>query len=175
MDKYEFTYHMEVKFGGKIVMRTNSGTFYSVKAFNADVAREIKFQQDNGFDTKTRIVIRRLPDNFSDEAYRLGRQADEIDMRLRGVDWTLRDVLPREALGPEYDDDCSFRKLLDCKVIREHGVVTNPQDWPGREKNVQAWWELEGGSAVGWNENMSRGWSFPTIRYSAISRARRNA
>ena len=28
--------------------------------------------------------------------------------------------------------------------------------WPGKEKNVQVWWELLNGYGVGWNENMSR-------------------
>lgn len=78
---------------------------------------------------------------------------------------TLRDVLPREATGGEYGPADRFWKHLDRAVIAEHDSFDNPQYWPGREKNVVAWWELEGGIAVGWNENMSRGWSFPVIRY----------
>ena len=70
----------------------------------------------------------------------------------------LRDVLPKEALGPEYD---FTPKKLDTLVVKRHDVGWN---WPGKHKNICVWWELADGTAVGWNENTSRGWSFPTVR-----------
>lgn len=72
---------------------------------------------------------------------------------------TLRDVLPREALSEGYNFS---EKKLNAKV-----VATNQgyrRRWPGRQKNVVVWWELDDGTACGWNENTSVGWSFPIIR-----------
>jgi len=76
---------------------------------------------------------------------------------------TLRNALPHEALDGTFDD-LPFNKHLDCCIIAEHH--TYEVRWPGSHKNVVVWWELEGGYAVGWNENMSIGWTFPTIRYA---------
>jgi len=36
--------------------------------------------------------------------------------------------------------------------------------WPGKQKHVTEWYELEGGYAVGWNENPALGWTFPVIK-----------
>ena len=33
--------------------------------------------------------------------------------------------------------------------------------WPSKEKFVFNWVILENNIAIGWNENPSRGWSFP--------------
>ena len=37
--------------------------------------------------------------------------------------------------------------------------------WPGNHRYVKDWFTLANGKAVGWNENPSRGWSFPVISY----------
>ena len=71
---------------------------------------------------------------------------------------TLRDVLPTEAFWGEYEND-KFQKFLDVEIVSEH--CTN---WVGNHKNVYYWWNLSNGYAVGWNENPSRGWSFPVVK-----------
>lgn len=71
---------------------------------------------------------------------------------------TLREVLPLQALGGEYT---WTEKKLNTLVVERHDGGWN---WPGRHKNVCVWWELADGTAVAWNENTSRGWSFPIIR-----------
>lgn len=76
---------------------------------------------------------------------------------------TLREELPHEALDGTFSD-LPFNKHLDRCVIAEH--YTHEVRWPGKHKNVVVWWELEGGYAVGWNENMAIGWTFPLIRYT---------
>jgi hypothetical protein len=76
-------------------------------------------------------------------------------LNTNDVGKTLREVLPSEFKDfPE----SRANKFLDRKVI-----CSCPGAWPGREKNVHWWVILEGddGIAVGWNENPSRGWSFP--------------
>lgn len=92
--------------------------------------------------------------------------------RLAGM--TLADAAPREFMGAEYND-VRARRFAEIEVVesrsgslcREHGVLVWRKDpWPGREKNVLVWWVLANGYAVGWNENPSRGWSFPVVRYS---------
>lgn len=70
----------------------------------------------------------------------------------------LKDVLPREALGPEFEGD-PFRDLLDETVIES--IDEYDPRFPFKHKNIFVWWILENGKAVGWNENPSRGWSFP--------------
>lgn len=64
-------------------------------------------------------------------------------------------------------NDTKAYEFRDVEVIKEHtlsGSDSNWVSWPGREKNVFNWWELENGYAVGWNENPSIGWSFPVIK-----------
>lgn len=70
-------------------------------------------------------------------------------------DETLRDVLPKEALG--FPDD-PFYEYLDVRVIEKRSG-----GWSGPQKNVHFWWRLENGKAVGWNESPSHGWSWPVI------------
>ena len=73
----------------------------------------------------------------------------------------LRDVLPHEALSGEYENS-PVRRFLDTEVVIEHeGYQLR---WPGPQRNVGTWWELANGWAVGWNENPSRGWSFPAVK-----------
>ena len=77
---------------------------------------------------------------------------------------TLKDVLPHEFMAGEYDDTPAYK-------LRDEEVVISGDDlckrWPGPQRNVTAWWVLANGKAVGWNENPSRGWSFPVISYRA--------
>jgi len=54
-------------------------------------------------------------------------------------------------------------RMRDCKVIQDN-MVESGQPWPGKHVHVHVWWELENGYAVGWNENPSRGWSFPVVK-----------
>lgn len=70
---------------------------------------------------------------------------------------TLKDVMPREFMGCEYDG-CRARKLADVEVLSEHEF-----NWPGDHRNVVSWVKLVNGKAVGWNESPARGWAFPVI------------
>lgn len=76
---------------------------------------------------------------------------------------TLKDAMPHQFLGGEYNDTSAY-KLRDMKVAK---VYSNGEPgwkrWPGLHKNVHLWVELENGKMVGWNENPARGWSFPVI------------
>jgi hypothetical protein len=91
---------------------------------------------------------------------------------------TLKDELPKEffaefmTTNAQYDPAHPQGKpspaalLLDVQVVREYSRVTDEagyKPWPGPQKDVHCWWELESGKAVGWNENPSKGWSFPVI------------
>lgn len=80
---------------------------------------------------------------------------------------TLKDVMPL-ALSEREGLYCKTKAhtMLDIEVMAEHG---DPLDddmvrWPGKHKNVFFWVELKNGYAVGWNENLSKGWSFPVLK-----------
>ena len=73
---------------------------------------------------------------------------------------TLEQVLPYE-FGLEFDDTQAY-KFKDVRVIKKHDAREKP--WPGTHKNITYWWELANGYAVGMNENLARGWSFPVIK-----------
>lgn len=75
---------------------------------------------------------------------------------------TLRDELGNYLAGCEYVETPAY-KLLDVEVVASHGL--NTKSWPGRHRYVYNWVELANGKAVGFNENPSRGWSFPVIPY----------
>jgi len=90
----------------------------------------------------------------------------------------LKNELPREffaefmTTNAQYDPAHPNGKpspaalLLEERVVREYSRVTDEagyKPWPGSQKDVHCWWELENGKAVGWNENPSKGWSFPVI------------
>jgi hypothetical protein len=78
---------------------------------------------------------------------------------------TLKDVMPREMAG---DMDTAAYKLRDVTVVAKHSLSDDDwKPWPGSHKNVVFWVILTNGKAVGWNENLSRGWSFPVIRVGA--------
>lgn len=74
---------------------------------------------------------------------------------------TLGMVAPEEFLGGEYLDTPAFA-MRDTRVLARVDGCEVP--WPGSHRNVNVWWLLEGGHAVGFNENPSRGWSFPVVR-----------
>lgn len=76
----------------------------------------------------------------------------------------LRECLPSEFMGCEYETAAS-RKWADVEVVAKFDSREHP--WPGKEKNVNFWYGLANGRAVGFNENPARGWSFPLIKWSA--------
>lgn len=74
---------------------------------------------------------------------------------------TLRECLPTEFTGGEYHNTRAF-KLKDREVMRCVDGCVPGNGWPGREVNVMNWYILDDGyTYVGFNENPSRGWSFP--------------
>lgn len=81
-----------------------------------------------------------------------------------GTTKSLREAMPPEFSGCEYRTDRAQR-FADVKVVKEFDATKPDQRWPGKQKNVFYWVALANGYAVGWNENPSKGWSFPIIRY----------
>jgi len=77
---------------------------------------------------------------------------------------TLKDVLPYEFMRGEYTDTRAYQ-FRDVEVVKEHRLCS--AKWPGQHKHVCSWYELANGYAVGWNENPSKGWSFPVIKFSS--------
>jgi hypothetical protein len=75
---------------------------------------------------------------------------------------TLKEVMPDDFERFFYDTR-SYR-YADVEVVKVHGYSYHFKPWPGPHKHVFLWVELANGYAVGWNENPSRGWSFPVIR-----------
>jgi hypothetical protein len=78
----------------------------------------------------------------------------------------LKDVLPIEFQDGSYDNSQAF-KFKDVEINEEFFAYKNDKEfrqWPGKTKNVYYWCILKNGYAVGWNENPSRGWSFPIIK-----------
>lgn len=73
---------------------------------------------------------------------------------------TLAQKLPHEFTGCEYTDTEAFL-YKDVEVVAEYDGRMTP--WPGPHKNVMCWFRLANGKSVGFNENPSRGWSFPVI------------
>lgn len=71
---------------------------------------------------------------------------------------TLTEVAPKEFADDFYP---AFTKHGNVEVVE---TVRN-RPWPGREKNVKVWWVLANGKAVGFNENLVTGWTFPVITY----------
>lgn len=67
----------------------------------------------------------------------------------------LKDVLPREFMTSEFENSLA-RRYAEEKVLVQHD-----------------WWELKNGYVVGWNENPSRGWSFPVEKSSDFVEASR--
>jgi hypothetical protein len=87
---------------------------------------------------------------------------------------TLAETMPYEFTGAEYQDTPAY-KLKDERVAAVYSLSSNEETakwkpWPGKEKYVYFWVLLVNGKAVGFNENPSRGWSFPVVGPAAISR-----
>jgi hypothetical protein len=78
----------------------------------------------------------------------------------------LRDVLPDEFFGGEYCDTPAHM-LKNEEVVAVLDGTSCGHFWIGTHKNVMHWWILKNGMAVGWNENPSRGWSFPVMKLPA--------
>jgi len=78
---------------------------------------------------------------------------------------TLEEWMPYDAFNSgHWNETNPFWKYKNVKVTIVHDEDDNMDAWPGRHKNVIAWWELENGYAVGWNRNRITGHSFPVIR-----------
>ena len=79
---------------------------------------------------------------------------------------TLRDAAPYEFATEHVD--CQAQRFASVEVVRQHPADPLSDNamkpWPGSHRNVHVWWELANGYAVGWNENPSRGWSFPVVK-----------
>lgn len=82
---------------------------------------------------------------------------------------TLRDFLPAEFMNGTYEKSQAM-KYADVEVIArfEYSIVDDSlstfKPWPGKHKNVYSWCSLANGKSVGWNENPSKGWSFPVMK-----------
>lgn len=73
--------------------------------------------------------------------------------------------MPYEYLHDSAFDNEKAHKFDNVQVIWQQNVlarITKP--WPGKHKNVYFWVILKNGYAVGWNENPSKGWSFPLVK-----------
>ncbi len=88
----------------------------------------------------------------------------------------LREWLPKEFFASYQDSKAN--KYLDIEIKEEYtsseshqlfinGKTYTHKSWRGiggTHKHVLYWVLLENGYAVGWNENPSRGWSFPVMK-----------
>src|ERR1044072_9270428 len=74
----------------------------------------------------------------------------------------LADLLPAAFLDGEYESSPAVAFAF-VDVIATHRQEERP--WPGDHKYVSVWYVLANGKAVGWNQNPTRGWSFPVITY----------
>jgi hypothetical protein len=89
----------------------------------------------------------------------------ETDVDIRGCEIIrLRDSMPHEFVGGEYHDTQAYG-MRDVPVVREVYARDYFTKWPGKQKNVYFWVVLANGKAVGFNENPSKGWSFPVITF----------
>jgi hypothetical protein len=77
---------------------------------------------------------------------------------MKLIEWA-----PQEFAAGIWDDTRSW-KFRDVEVVEEYGYGEKWKPWPGTHKNVMNWCVLANGYAVGWNENPSRGWSFPVVK-----------
>jgi hypothetical protein len=75
----------------------------------------------------------------------------------------LRDIMPAELTGGEYNDTRAYQ-FRDVEAV----AFLHPGNrWPGSQRHVTVWAMLANGYAVGWNENPGKGWSFPCIKVPA--------
>lgn len=79
----------------------------------------------------------------------------------------LIDVLPAEFMQGSYENSPAMAHVFVDVVDTFHA---GERPWPGRHKNVSVWYALADGTAVGFNENKQRGWSFPVITYPPMPR-----
>ncbi len=113
--------------------------------------RDIDIELCDFFPPKVRLLQRKIKE------YREGLES-------------LLEATPREFGAGEFNNTTAY-KYRHLKVVEEHSSVGKVfserkkiKPWPGSHQNVYTWYELEDGHAVGWNENPSRGWSFPVVR-----------
>ena len=95
-------------------------------------------------------------------------------LKRRDMMITLRDWLSYDALDDVTTEQ--IRKYYHCEVLQQYGGMVMGKDglltagpwkpWPGAHKHVMNWCVLDNGKAIGFNENPSRGWGFPVIRYT---------
>jgi hypothetical protein len=114
--------------------------------------RDVKIAEINGLRKAIQIL---------NDTYKMNEplSSTPIDVKVK----TLKDCLPYEAAGCEFTG-LPFRKYIDVAVVKEIDAFNHR--WPGRHKNVNHWYILENGKAVGFNENPSVGWSFPVINHN---------
>jgi hypothetical protein len=79
----------------------------------------------------------------------------------------LIDVLPAEFMNGSYEHSPAMPHVFVDVLETCHG---DERPWPGKHKNVAVWYVLADGKAVGFNENKTRGWSFPVITYPRVQR-----
>lgn len=72
----------------------------------------------------------------------------------------LKEWLPSEFFHEEHKAS-KANNYLEEEIISVKFYHSDP--WPGKEVWVHSWVELANGKAVGWNENLQKGWSFPVI------------
>lgn len=72
----------------------------------------------------------------------------------------------KEAMLIEYtqDETSKAHKFDDVEVVWKQDILNHCRLWPGTQKYVYFWVKLVNGYAVGWNENPSKGWSFPLVK-----------
>lgn len=81
----------------------------------------------------------------------------------------LREWLPKEFFLSFADSKAN--KFLDVEIKEEYTSGESHHKYKswrlsgGTHKYVFYWVLLENGYAVGWNENPSRGWSFPVMKF----------
>jgi len=91
------------------------------------------------------------------------RTLQERDFRGNAPGARLADVLPDEFMQGEYENSPAMRYAFVDVVAK---YLSRDRPWPGEHKFVTVWFVLANNKAVGWNENPSRGWSFPVINYN---------
>lgn len=78
---------------------------------------------------------------------------------------SLSDSVPQE-FHQEFTSTQAY-KYRHLKVVARY--MSHEKKWPGNHKYVHSWWELDDGHAIGWNENPSRGYSFPVVKLKSSS------
>ena len=84
---------------------------------------------------------------------------DKEEVKLEQIK-KLKDVVPHEFHMEYMESEAA--KYLEEEVEREYFAYANQS--PFKHKYIYVWWKLANGYLIGWNENPSRGWSFPVIK-----------